>query len=33
VVKLVLDTLNRLYDAAPFEKMSKAAMLAELLPT
>ena len=33
VVKQVIDTFNRLYDAAPFEKVSKAAMLAELLPT
>lgn len=32
VVKQVTDTFNRLYDAAPFEKVSKAAMLAELLP-
>ena len=32
VVKQVMDTFNRLYDAAPFEKVSKAAMLAELLP-
>ena len=32
VVKQVIDTFNRLYDAAPFEKVSKAAMLAELLP-
>ena len=32
VVNQVTDTFNRLYDAAPFEKVSKAAMLAELLP-
>ena len=32
VVKQVTDTFSRLYDAAPFEKVSKAAMLAELLP-
>jgi integrase len=32
MVKQVVDTFNRLWDAAPFEKVSKAAMFAELLP-
>ncbi|RTQ45833.1 hypothetical protein EJV47_23675 [Hymenobacter gummosus] len=32
MVKQVTDTFNRLYDAAPDQKVTKAALLAELLP-
>lgn len=32
MVKQVTDTFNRLYDLAPDQKVTRAAMLAELLP-